>query len=65
MLYIDTCCYDDYDKVVAFLLKHNISIKDRSKMEMVVSAEMSRELASQMLKEVNFNEAVSYGENPL
>ena len=65
MFYIDTCFYDDYDKVVRFLLEHNVPIADRNKMKMVVSAEMSNELANQMQDEVDFDEAVSIGNTPL
>ena len=36
MLYIDTCSYNDFDEVIRFLLKHEITIVERDKMKMVI-----------------------------
>lgn len=58
MLRIDTLSYDDYDKVVRFLLEHHVPIKDRNKVQMFVVVEMSDELANQMRSEVGFDEEV-------
>lgn len=65
MLYIDVCSYDDYDRVVRFLLEHDVPIVNRNKMKMVVVAEMSEELAKQMQDEVDFKEVVLVGDVPL
>ena len=64
-LYIDTCSYNDYDTVVRFLLNHQVEILSRNKMKMIVSAEMSADLANQMQDECDFEEAISIGEKPL
>lgn len=65
VLYIDTCSYNDYDTVVRFLLKHEVEILIRNKMKMIVSAEMSADLANQMRDESDFEETISIGEKPL
>lgn len=65
MLYIDTCSYDDYDKVIKFCLENQIPITDRNKMEMTVCAEMTRDVASQMQDQIDFAEEVSTGETPI
>lgn len=64
MLHIETFSYDDYDEVIRFLLEHDIPIIYRNKLEMVVVAEMSEELADQMKKEVNFYGAVLIDKDP-
>ncbi len=65
MRYIDTCCHDDYDKVIEFLLKHKVTITKRDKVKMSVAAKISQKLVDQMRDEVEFDEAVSIGETPL
>lgn len=65
LLYIDACSYDDYDKVVRFLLEHDVPIVSRDKVRMVVAAEMSEELVKQMQDEVDFKEVVLVGDVPL
>ncbi len=65
MMYIDACTYDDYDKVVRYLLGKNVPIRGRNKMEMVVAAEVSTSFVQTMLQEVDFDEEVSFGEKPL
>lgn len=65
MMYIDTCTFDDYDKVIRYLLEKRIPIRGRNKLEMVVAAEVSATFVQTMLQEVDFDEEVSFGEKPL
>lgn len=63
--YIDAGCYDDYDRVVRFLLDKGVKIIERDKMKMLVVAELPENVESEMTREVRFDEAVSIGEVPL
>jgi hypothetical protein len=63
--HIDTCSYDDYDKVVKFLLENKVPIVSRDKMKLVVVAELTKELADKMQDEIDFEEFVSIGETSL
>jgi len=63
--YIDTTTYDDYDRVVRFLLEHQVPIVERSKMKMVVVADLPVDLESKMFDEVEFGDIVSVGDKPL
>ncbi len=65
MRYIDTTTYDDYDRVVRFLLEHQVPIVERSKMKMVVVADLPVDLESKMFDEVEFGDIVSVGDKPL
>ncbi|MBI4708852.1 MAG: hypothetical protein HY764_01450 [Candidatus Portnoybacteria bacterium] len=64
-LYIDVCTYDDYDKVVRYLLEHEIHITDRNKMRMFVGAEISEEQTKRMIKEISPKETITFGPTPL
>ncbi|MFA5230088.1 MAG: hypothetical protein WC422_01410 [Candidatus Paceibacterota bacterium] len=65
LLYIDALSYEDYDKMVAFLLEHEVEMVDRNKVKMCVLAETTPELVKQMKKEVDFKDPISFGQKPL
>lgn len=63
--YVDTTTGNDFDNVVRFFLKHNITITHRDKLELVVAGEISEELLKQMEAETEFEETVTWGLEPL
>jgi len=64
-LYIDAFSYDDYDKVVKFLLAHDVEITHRDKVKMCVGGEITKELIELMKTEVEFEDPISFGPTPL
>lgn len=65
MLYIDALSYGDYDKMVAFMLDHDVEIIHRDKVKMCVGAEITMEFVKQMKQEVDFEDPISVGDKPL
>ena len=63
--YIDAGSYDDYDRVVRFLLGKGVKIVERDKLKMLVAAELPANVESEMFGEVKFDEVVSIGAAPL
>ena len=65
MLYIDTSSYNDPMMVIAFLQRHNVPIVSRDEANLVVGANISRELADQLRDEAGFEDEILVGEDPL
>ena len=63
--YIDCCSYDDYDRVVRFLLEKRVKIIERDKMKMLVVAELPKSMEDEMSDKIKFDEVVTVGESPL
>lgn len=64
MLYVDASSYDDYDRVVRYLIENDIKMGKRNKMQMVVEADMSMEQFVAMRDSVAFDDLVTAGEKP-
>lgn len=65
MLYINVRSYDDYDRVARYLFERKVSILKRSKLDKVLTAEVTHDFVWEMTNNVQFDGAVSYGEAPL
>jgi hypothetical protein len=65
MRYIDVSSYNDYDQVIKFLHQNQVLVIERSKMKMVVAADLSEEVEAKMLHEVEFEDPPSIGDSPL
>jgi hypothetical protein len=65
MLYIDTSTYDDYDRVARYLIENKVPIVKRNKMAMVIGAEVSGAFVAKMIRDVKFDDIVTYGEELL
>lgn len=65
VLYVDTSSDNDFDNVVRFFHKHNIAITHRNKQGGVVGGEISEELLQQMDNEIQFEEMIHWGAEPL
>lgn len=64
LYYVDTTTYEDFDAVIQYLHSQKIPIKDRNKVKMYVSAELTIAQV-QEIQALPLNETVSIGEKPL
>ncbi|MDP1833428.1 MAG: hypothetical protein Q8L11_00650 [Candidatus Moranbacteria bacterium] len=62
MMHISVCSFEDYDKVLVFLLKHDAPITHSDKEGMIIIAKMSEKLANQMYADAGFKNDISVWE---
>jgi hypothetical protein len=55
---IDVYTYDDYDKVIEWLLSHDVAIKSKNKVKMVIVTRMSDKLAKQIRGDIDCKESL-------
>ena len=65
IIYFDACTPDDYDRIVAYLLKKQCPMANRNKADMSLAAKVPEDLSGKMFSDLTFEETVNYGDTPL